>query len=64
VQESPPFSAVESPGAVLHADRPAAGARFMFDSTMSHPEWPATENGKVKTDCTTDVYVVEYSGKR
>ena len=40
------------------------GTHFMFDSTMSHPEWPATENGKVKSDCATDVYVVEYTAKK
>jgi hypothetical protein len=39
------------------------GTRFLFDSSMSHPEWPATERGRTKTDCVTDVYVVEYSGK-
>jgi hypothetical protein len=41
-----------------------SGTRFMFDSTMSHSEWPATENGQVKSDCRTDVYVVDYSEKK
>lgn len=35
------------------------GARFLFDSSMSHLEWPATENGEVKADCHIDVYVAE-----
>jgi hypothetical protein len=39
----------------------STGRRFLFESTMSHPEWPATEAGAVKTDCITDVYVAEYS---
>ena len=39
------------------------GRRSMFDSTMSHPEWPSTEDGRVKADCLTDVYVAQYAGK-
>jgi hypothetical protein len=39
----------------------STGNRFLFESTVSHPEWPATEAGTVKTDCITDVYVAEYS---
>ena len=36
------------------------GRRFLFDSTMSHPEWPAAEvDGVIKTSCQTDVYVAE-----
>ena len=37
------------------------GTRFMFDSTMSHPEWPALEGRKPKTDCRTDVFVAEWA---
>lgn len=39
------------------------GTRFMFDSTMSHPEWPAMEDGLSKLDCVTDVYVAVYEQK-
>jgi len=39
------------------------GTRFLFDSTMSHPEWPALEGRKPKTDCRTDVFVAEGTGK-
>ncbi|HEV1995145.1 MAG TPA: hypothetical protein VGR03_12520 [Candidatus Acidoferrum sp.] len=39
------------------------GNRFLFESTMSHPEWPSIEDGKVRTDCVTDVYVAEFSDK-
>jgi hypothetical protein len=35
------------------------GTRVLLDSTMSHPEWPALDvDGKLKTDCNRDVYVV------
>lgn len=34
------------------------GTRFLFDSSMNHPRWPAREvNGKLKNDCRVDVYV-------
>ena len=39
------------------------GTRFLFESTMSHPEWPALEGKHPKTDCRTDVYVTEYAAK-
>jgi hypothetical protein len=39
------------------------GTRFMFDSTMSHPEWPALEGRKPKNDCNTDVFVAEWAAK-
>jgi hypothetical protein len=33
--------------------------RVLFDSTMSHPEWPALDgDGKIITTCRPDVYVV------
>ena len=41
----------------------ATGRRFLFESTMSHREWPALEGRKVKTDCHTDVYVAEFAEK-
>lgn len=35
------------------------GTRFLFDSSMNHPRWPARESdGSLKSDCRTDVYVV------
>jgi hypothetical protein len=35
------------------------GTRVLFDSTMSHPEWPSQDtDGRTKTDCRVDVYVV------
>ena len=39
------------------------GTRFMFDSTMSHPEWPSTDDGQSKLDCVTDVYVTSSAEK-
>lgn len=39
------------------------GQRFLFESTMSHPEWLALEGRKTKTDCRTDVYVAESAAK-
>lgn len=41
----------------------STGTRFLFDSTMSHPEWPALEGRKPKTDCRTDVFVAEWGAK-
>ncbi len=39
------------------------GTRFLFDSTMSHPEWPVTQGHRIKTDCRVDVYVAVYAPK-
>jgi hypothetical protein len=41
----------------------STGTRFLFESTMSHTEWPALEGKHPKTDCRTDVYVTEYAPK-
>ena len=39
------------------------GKRFLFDSTMSHAEWPALEGRKTKTDCHRDVFVAEAAAR-
>jgi hypothetical protein len=41
----------------------ATGKRFLFDSTMSHAEWPTLEGRKIKADCISDVFVAQAPAK-